>query len=91
MSKFTPGPWVSDFTFRDGIWIDPHVAHVYLCEYTNEETVKANARLILAAPTLFEIAKAYRNLLKTMAHTEGEVATFHHIESVIAKIEGDLC
>lgn len=48
----------------------------------------ANAQLISAAPELLEIAKAYRNLLKTMAQTDGEVATFHHIQSVIAKAEG---
>jgi hypothetical protein len=42
------------------------------------------ARLIAAAPELLEIAKAYRNLLRTAAHTDGEVATFQHIEQVIA-------
>ena len=31
------------------------------------------------------IAQAYRNLLKTMAHTDGEVATYHHISDVLAK------
>ena len=48
----------------------------------------ANARLIAAAPAMLEIVKAYRNLLKTMAHTDNEVATYQHIQSVIAKIEG---
>ncbi len=48
---------------------------------------EANARLISAAPELLEIAKAYRNLLKTMAHTEGEVKTFQHIQNIIAKAE----
>ena len=31
------------------------------------------------------IAQAYRNLLKTMVHTDGEVATYHHISDVLAK------
>ena len=31
------------------------------------------------------IAQAYRNYLKTMAHTDGEVATYHHISDVLAK------
>ena len=31
------------------------------------------------------IAQAYRNYLKTMAHTDGEVATFHHIEGALAR------
>jgi hypothetical protein len=34
---------------------------------------------------LFVIAQAYRNYLRTAAHTEGEVATFHHIEATLAK------
>lgn len=50
--------------------------------------IKHNSNLIAEAPKLLRIAIAYRNLLKTMASTDGEVATFHHIEEVIAKIEG---
>jgi len=49
---------------------------------------QANARLIAAAPTLLEIAKAYHNLLRTSAHTDGQVATFEHISDVIEQIEG---
>lgn len=48
---------------------------------------KENAHLIAAAPELLQIAKAYRNLLKTMAHTDGEVATYHHINDIITKAE----
>jgi hypothetical protein len=44
-------------------------------------------KLFAAAPELLAIAKAYRNLLHTAAHTDGEVATFQHIEQVIAKVE----
>lgn len=44
--------------------------------------------VIAQAPDLLRIAKAYRNSLKASAHTDGAVATFHHIESVIAKAEG---
>lgn len=47
------------------------------------------ADLVAAAPELLDIAKAYRNLLKTLAHTDGEVATYHHIENVLAKAEGN--
>lgn len=50
---------------------------------------KEKASLIAAAPELLDIAKAYRNLLKTMAHTDGEVATFQHIESVLARATGE--
>lgn len=44
--------------------------------------------LISAAPELLSIAEAYRNLLKTMAHTDGEVATYNHIDTVLIKIRG---
>ena len=47
----------------------------------------ANARLIAAAPELLAIAKAYRNLLKTSATTEAELATFQMIESTLARVE----
>ncbi len=47
---------------------------------------QANARLIASAPELLEIAHAYRNLLKSMS--QSTVATFNHIESVLAKAEG---
>ena len=56
-----------------------------------EENIRENARIIdteACVGELLRIAKAYRNYLRTAAHTEGEVATFHHIESVIAKVEG---
>lgn len=46
---------------------------------------ESNARLIAAAPELLTIAVAYQNLLRTSASTDGEIATFHHIESVILK------
>ena len=49
---------------------------------------RANAELVALAPELLEIAKAYRNLLRTLAHTDGQVATYQHIESVIARAEG---
>ena len=36
---------------------------------------------------LVKIASAYRNLLRTFANTEGEVATFQHIEKVLQEIK----
>lgn len=46
------------------------------------------ATVLAVVLELLTIAKAYRNLLRTSAHTEGEVATFHHIGEIIAKAEG---
>jgi len=50
------------------------------------DELHANARLIAAAPELLQAATAYRNHLRTAAHTEGEVATFEHLSALIAKI-----
>lgn len=48
---------------------------------------KANARLLAAAPDLLEIAKAYRDLLKSKPYLT-ITDHYHHIESVINKAEG---
>lgn len=91
--KHAPGPW------KIGENISGSIDHKIFGIFANDETEsngpssictcnEADATLIAAAPELLKIAIAYRNLLKTMAHTDGEVTTFHHIESVIAKARG---
>ena len=83
MSKHTPGPWR-----MHGELINSDKREIAeVRDFKSNTETGANARLIAAAPELLEIVKAYRNLLKTMAHTEGEVRTFQHIECVIAKVE----
>lgn len=88
MDKHTPTPL--DISINGGESDD---------EYWLEIPVKGNAidaeillhkivRACNAHDDLVKIAQAYRNLLKTMAITEGEVATFHHIEDVLSKAEG---
>ena len=92
MSTHTKGPWV----------YIPEIGEVRTAyadetsQYGNGTPIvsinpwekPADARLIAAAPELLEIAKAYRNLLRTAAHTDGEIATFQHIESVLLKATG---
>lgn len=91
--KHTKGPWKANLVPRlnvkgpDGKSICAIVAAAGKVTRPYEEHC-SNALLIAASPELLEIAKAYRNLLKTMAHTDGEVATYHHINDVISKIEG---
>lgn len=55
------------------------------------EALKHDAQFIVAAcnahEELVKIAQAYRNYLKRAAHTDGEVATYHHIEDVLNTIE----
>ena len=56
-----------------------------------DDTERANAQSIVTAcnahEELVEIARAYRNFLKMSAHTDGEVATYHHINDLLATIE----
>lgn len=52
-----------------------------------EKTGIANAELIAAAPQLLKIAQAYRNLLRTLAQSDTEVATYEHIQNVLEPIE----
>jgi hypothetical protein len=84
----TPGPWRIDSKTRFGDYTIAAGESVKTCEFIAKTQSEANARLIAASPELLEIVKAYRNLLRTMASTEGELATFAHIESVLAKAEG---
>ncbi len=94
-SKHTPGPWTIDGTK----WINTPDSGGYRCVTVSgedydianvmvdegDETQEANAALVCAAPDLLTIAIAYRNLLKSMASSDGEVATFHHVSAIIAK------
>ena len=57
-------------------------------EVATEEQLDQVVRAVNIHQELLSIAKAYRNLLRTMAHSDGEVATFHYIENVIARAEG---
>ena len=65
-----------------------NLADVHAMTGEDNEQAEANARLISAAPELLNIAIAYRNYLRTAASTEGECATYSHIEGLIARITG---
>ena len=68
--------------------IDARPSGIHIASLVRNEESEANAAFIVKAcnthEKLVKIARAYRNLLKTMAQTEGEVATFHHINDVLA-------
>ena len=53
---------------------------------------KSDAAFIVRAVNSYKellwIAIAYRNHLKACAASEGEVATYHHINDILAKAEG---
>lgn len=92
--KHTPGPWfykkTHDARIKGFVRHTEQVGISAICRVMINSQTEANGHLIAAAPELLEIAIAYRNLLKTMAHSDGEVATYEHIQSVIAKGTGEL-
>jgi hypothetical protein len=91
ITQHTEGLWVMsrhgtpDHSPQFGIYSENNDSHRDFITVKGDNA-EANARLIVEAPELLMIAKAYRNLLEKMAATEGQVATFHHIESVIRRI-----
>lgn len=91
-AKHIPGPWVVN-----GDWVEHKeklgsvetTTTIARCDYVGPIGIRqANQRLIAVAPELLNIAKAYRNNLQYSANTDGEVATFHHIEDVLARAKG---
>lgn len=96
-TTYTPGPWelvhhTAPEHDGDRAIYGPGKNAKFICDMNggpnDDSETLANARLIASAPELLEIAHAYRNLLKSMSHSDGEVATFNYIESVLAKAEG---
>lgn len=85
-TEHTPAPW-SVQAREDGHNFPFYVLHEAKEDIDGVEHA-ANARLIAAAPELLAIATAYRNLLRTMASTDNQVATFEHIERVLSSVEG---
>ena len=62
-SKHTPGPWVVNASENGLVWVDGDSETVSICdlyhrhkdgEFISKENVKANARLISAAPDMYE-------------------------------------
>lgn len=65
---FTPGPW-GDWRREDGSLFIGTRDHVYVCQMAGVERdpeVEANARLIAAAPALYEAAKEAARELSVM-------------------------
>jgi hypothetical protein len=101
-TKHTEGPHVAKYNFASNrhapdmeirdqggylLAIIPRKGRKYADARPQAEQ-EANAALFAVAHDLLNIAQAYRNLLKTAAHTEGEAATYAHIGEVIAKATG---
>ena len=77
--KFTPGPWEIIGQFEDRIYHEPSdtvVAQAWYPGASNKspspaDTMKANARLIAAAPDMYEALKEIARA-DTIAHSTGK-------------------
>ena len=89
MSKFTKAPWIID-NDGDGIYSDTEeyqVAYISYINYNKNKEMQANARLIAAAPEMYElldeIQKGYLEY--------GTIADWHcdKIFNILVRIDGE--
>ena len=84
MSKFTKGKWIID---RDGSAIFSDSEDCYVAELSpanSDEQVAANARLIVAAPEMYELLK------KILDDTQnGQFAREDLLKELLARIDGE--
>lgn len=90
----SPTPWIAVKIPGGKAWaIDDERTNEHVATaWGTEHDAEANAAFIVQAcnahEALVKIAKAYSNLLRSSASTEGTVATFLHIEETL-KLAGE--
>jgi hypothetical protein len=103
--KHTPGPWKvvvgvsgpfvdqAKRTIRPHYVINQELPH-YTPQVVTEEEAKANARLIAAAPSLFQHIKAIVDLFEADPSDQGYYAAMEALmpefRGLLARIEGDV-
>ena len=100
-AKFTPGPWFVAKAVDEGIVIDMGTQRIADCNWMRGPEDKANARLIAAAPDLFEALMQLVGVLEsdalqgvfTFFHVHGQeykgpIADMDAARAAIAKAEG---
>ena len=89
MSKFTKGKWIID---RDGSAIFSDSEDCYVAELSpanSDEQVAANARLITAAPEMYELLYEALQELKGYDPIGNGISTIYpYIEELLARIDG---
>jgi hypothetical protein len=83
---FTPGPW---YTYQSHKDVNRHIA----CKDGNsiaKEVHHANARLIAAAPEMYEMCKLFEECMETIDGKDGYDASYElaKVREVLAKVEG---
>lgn len=87
-TAWSAGPWYLDDEYWDDVRAgnDKLVANVY--GRGNDDEAKANARLIAAAPELYEALKNLLALSRPHFSDSTQILAFNLAESAIAKAEG---
>lgn len=78
MSKHTPGPWFTEGVERSGIYVNLGSQQFKVaCALFGHpiDEVRANARLIAAAPLMLEALRAIADFIPTTSAKEGGAAT----------------
>jgi hypothetical protein len=87
MSSFTPGPWRvgGNSGFVNQIQIEPAIG----CAYGAGYEVKANARLIAAAPDLLEVLLACDEAMGYMSEYDIPIMLPAQVKAAIRKATGE--
>jgi len=94
MSKHTPGPWAVD-ELVDGYNIHAPASDCFVATASDPEMVwgaigrEEDARLIAAAPELFEALEATASLLEKLGHISDNSLTVGAARAAIAKAKGE--
>jgi len=99
--KHTPGPWITgDWTAFAGLsvrqadgkspdkWTGPLIARVV--NEAHYEQCSANARLIAAAPEMYEALKNALNTIRALTEDYDTRQSFIKGQELIARVEGEL-
>lgn len=105
--RFTPGPWVAHFDYRADEWtirlprVKSAAGQVFICEVAGHyDQMEPNARLIAAAPELYEaLCAALLDLNRLDSETQVEVESaggkhsglrsLRMAEAALAKVDGE--
>jgi len=80
-TKFTPGPWRAS---KDGFDVE-NVVGAGVCALYADETCEANARLIAAAPEMYE---AVATLVRMVTDGDWTTVELNEARALLARVEG---
>lgn len=96
MSKFTKGKWRASYEENKYIWSsdDQVLGELYFTTPEEPGETEANARLIAAAPEMYDYLKRicdfyHGSMIKRLHFKDGRGIKFSDIEALLAQIDGE--